>query len=1219
MRNNARKIMAYSVNSESDEQKKFALRITKLAEKEHDYKWSHFPEHYVNTRPKIDPFVKQISDKYPSIHVIARLTDNLEMFQESGLADDNNTPLKVLCWNDISSLTAKMASKTIKAGLEREYNMIHDDITMTFQSVNVGDVDNNNNLLENLQSQPDILVYHVLDPTIPQVRKLGPKHAIPPSDIPSHLVPEGARERPRSSTIAFDVPIQQNKKSLKNLSSIYSNQNTIFIFDCSFAERSMKSLLSEENSDQKPFTIFAATSQLLNYSSHLPYDLFTSCLLTPGKVALLWQSQNVGHFQSGLLKEIEIQTFIDQISDSPAVSDILNMLNSALEAIADKIAIDLILLSSDPNRFFHLFRRDAFTSHLFYNYMFATRVMSTLAMTPSSYPPIPDSSNHPFWDTFDLHVDRAILALVDSFQPLNVPRSIFSIDNLLEEAIARLKSWLRFPKQGRKVPNEICFIPMLLLSSKFFEEAIVFCSHFLQISTNTVRVLLYTRTFPVLPQCLERIRLKLGDFKPEIIAAFSFVVVDSVLLVPSLASYFKDKTDFWFQFIPATSIDEHLVPTASESYITTDTANETFEQTSEEVDEQQFHDQQLLIIASLSVLLIFLDDEHQVQLYKENKIDVRLKQLEQNDSHPRIRCLSNLILAELNVEFDVQVENRTLSMESNPLCRAAALSRFNVTIQKVNSQICNFYKSFSSDDNENPVEENDLENVKLTRDDLMHEVIQALDDPYPLVREEALVVISKALNLSTKNQTVDFTHNHENAKKGNKNVSKEEDNQELRRQMDLFFNAIDTCLRLPDYDPGFGSIPRFLVEHLTCLLYEPSLRVNERLIEFCQFLTTKLDGGYCDSLESNLKNSCLLKLSHTSNRDETPSTVIGTETLVPPSNPNNSHLSYHAKFFNVQNNSSIVFIGKPAISPSGLFACGDKDGRITYQTAYEEFGQWKTKTITRDCFESSVDISTSFEHFKPLHQFQAQNYPTINYMKFIDDSKLLLVSSRSQVVVLDMNLMEDPICAFWAQQPYSCHNSVADYNNHNFSLIQASSFENDVGLFDFVTQQKVNDFQISENQTISGMQWLQPYTTLFYVAQDDILLFDTRTKAPISKTIDAGKYFIGGNISYTLPFNFVVGNNANKQGMVSMFDLRKMEKITSSVYPKELREFDVHKHLPFSVAIADSLLSFNFEQGMLISQQQKIGFIPQSFSLHHSEPLVAIRYGNKVQSAKIIY
>jgi hypothetical protein len=65
--------------------------------------------------------------------------------------------------------------------------------------------------------------------------------------------------------------------------------------------------------------------------------------------------------------------------------------------------------------FEQIFRQNVVQSRLFYNFMFATRILNTISMSPESRPPLlQGAATHLLWFCFDLQVDRALYALRES-------------------------------------------------------------------------------------------------------------------------------------------------------------------------------------------------------------------------------------------------------------------------------------------------------------------------------------------------------------------------------------------------------------------------------------------------------------------------------------------------------------------------------------------------------------------------------------------------------------------------------------------------------------------------------------------------------------------------------------------------------------------------------------------------------------------------------------
>lgn len=1043
--------------------------LSKITSNELDYQWLPFNDNYFSIKKRDDFKIPQISNSPITVHVIAKLTDSIENIQQSS-GSDKYLP-KFICWNDVSSLSPKMAMKTIKSGLENEYKCLRSDISVNFQSVSVG-----NNEKINFENKTDLLIYHVLDPNSERYNKKNnrPFDGNSISKLSCGDLTK-LRENFKNEHMEIDIPIQFNDEALRKLSKKLKNQRTIYIFDCSYATKSMERIENGENC-----IAFAASDNALNYYPSLPCDIFTSCLLTPAKVSLLRQAQKYKDNNVGLLSEIEIQTMIDLINDSPEAINIFNILENALEAIADRIAF--LSLSDDQDLFFKLFRSDIITSKFFYNFLFAQRALKAISMEPKSFPPLPDTSNHPLWNLFDLHIDRALYSLKESLKPSPNRKLMFTYKDLLEENLKKLETWLIYPKEDRPIPNELSFLFLILQEPDYFPRAIKFCSSFINISDETSKQFLSTRSFPILAMKLK----DLDKYEPDIIASYSFVIVDSILICKDLRSFFPKDPKFWVNSIHTT-------------------------------------DKQLLI-GSLSCLLVFLDTSNVSKIYLKKSFIETLKTLENHQSS-HVRCLSNLILSELKIL--IQVPLPSIQKESSTTCRASIISRIITTIDQV------------------PIDDQ-------LNYELFYDLILALDDLNILVREEAIIGISHI----------------------------------LAREPNDFINSImkffDDTINLNNSSP----ILPLLGTSLRKIIYESSFRLRQIFSKFFSFLTQKMDKKDPEPMKSNLKYLCLSQMAAEKINNE-PTSFFGSIPL-------------YCKNVNL--------LGIPAVSPSGLLACGDVEGRMIYQT-YSS-GQKNMRIF--DGFRPISHITKYSNKFLPIIE---QKSPSISYITYIDDSRILAISQQSQVVVLNSNINEDSVCSFCAACPFECNKSIADYNLHTHKLIHSTGIQS-VSLFDLLTQQRISDVVISSNVQATSIQWLNPYSSLFYVAQDDIAIFDYRMKRPAIILDTKDTTFIGGNISSPLPYYLVMGSY---DGFVSIFDIRNMEIVDEHNYGRNIKLFDVHNQLPFALAISNGLVSFNYENGIIKSDMQNYNSIPNSFALHKSESTCAINYGNKITTIDIMY
>ena len=1060
------------------EQVDLKLHMENLIDQESSATWKPFPEQYVNTRIMHEINIPQISAEKKPIHVHCKITDDFATMQQYSF-DEDSLPPKVLCWNDLSALDIKMATKTVKAGIEREYKYVCDDLTISFQSVSVG----NRDKLPIPEDKGDRqLIYHVLDPTLTQNSRITPVPIQPPrmklSKSLSQLKGYNDGQAPISVQTVQQPPIQEDHESLRLLCEQIPD-NTIFILDCSFADDALKTIVDKT----KNVIVFAATQESLLYNPQLPCDLFTSCLLTPAKVALLWQSQSYSDIHSGLLSEIDIQNLIDMLNDSSVASEILDMLEKALEAYVDQMAFEV--LQGDHQLFYKVFRRDALTSRLFSNFIFAVRMMKTVSTLPSSYPELPDLSNHDLWDSFYLQVDRALYSIKESMLP--TPKNVFSYNELLEEQMNCLESWLWFPKKGRPPPNELPFVMLLLRSPKFFKRAIYFCSRFLEISPETTVSFLNTRSFPFLPELLKNPE-RLNQCEPDTIAHFSFAIVNCVLLSPQLAAFFEDHVSFWL--------------------------------------DQTESDNENLLAASLSCLLLFSSSPGKIEMYKERLLnELLLKYVDHNSR--RIRTLSHLILSKMGIGLDHPLLK--LQDEPSPLCRAAILSRITTTMD---SPECS----------------------EKLRAELFYDLMLLVNDPYPLVREEALVALSHS----------------------------------ILKESNEFFEVFKNYIIDWRDDKANNPIVTLLGHEIEILMFEPSKRVNERLSDFLKFFAERFEGKAGKILNSNLATGCLSKISH-------------------PSSTNINSLTFSANAMVVKD---YTLSGKPSMSPCGLLSCGDTIGQMHCQTT--AFGQTSKQIF--NYFKLGLTPSQIPLPFKTLAENRSKMGQTVEYQTFIDDSRLLAISSRSQVAIINYNEPEDAECAFWMSPPDASTNVVVDYNHRTFQILHSTG-SSLAHIYDIESQKKLEDIRLPRQQT-RAMQWLKPYSSLFYVAQDNFLLFDNRVKGSIACIENGGIDFLSANCSCAMPLYLVT---STKGGVVQMYDTRMMKSVANRNLGAPLKQFDIHKQLPFAVGLTTEVISFSFENGTLTPEEQDIGLGIDAFALHQNESSCAVRFGNTVKCCVIDY
>ena len=161
---------------------------------------------------------------------------------------------------------------------------------------------------------------------------------------------------------------------------------------------------------QVPTIPFRETIQLgaclgheqLPMNPDLPADLFTCCLTSPIEIALRFFL---------LRNPLKTNLDIDMLLKIPGkLNDRrtpLGELTWIFTAVTDTIAWN----SLPRDLFQKLFRHDLVVAALFRGFLLAERIMRFYDCTPISVPALPQTHNHPLWDSWDLAVDMCLAQL----------------------------------------------------------------------------------------------------------------------------------------------------------------------------------------------------------------------------------------------------------------------------------------------------------------------------------------------------------------------------------------------------------------------------------------------------------------------------------------------------------------------------------------------------------------------------------------------------------------------------------------------------------------------------------------------------------------------------------------------------------------------------------------------------------------------------------------
>lgn len=275
-----------------------------------------------------------------------------------------------------------------------------------------------------------------------------------------------------------------------------SGNSPTFIFDCDNSGYLLN--IIKEKSYDGIFFFSCSEGESMPRSADYPVDLFTSCLTSPARVAVLWHSRHYFCFQSGSLQPIPTFFVEDMIGEKEKIDQLLFDLKLALKSTVESMAFE----NMEPQLFVKLFRTNSTLCDLCVHYFLACRILSYFNIHPISYPELPDLNECSQWQTFDLRLDATLYLLQSSPSIDDHFFNSLSYHTFLSQTLLSMKTFVFSPSTKKiTVPFELSFFPDILNDPDLSDEACEVLAKYFDSSPDAVYYSLY---YPI-PQSLFRL------------------------------------------------------------------------------------------------------------------------------------------------------------------------------------------------------------------------------------------------------------------------------------------------------------------------------------------------------------------------------------------------------------------------------------------------------------------------------------------------------------------------------------------------------------------------------------------------------------------------------------------------------------------------------------------------------------------------------------------
>lgn len=346
---------------------------------------------------------------------------------------------------------------------------------------------------------------------------------------------------------------------------------TIFVWDCSeagnilnnyhrFVEKHEEEEAAAAERDPhhekinfRPYIHLAACAVKENLPTNplLPADLFTACLTTPIEMAL-WFFVLQNPLKTNLTPE-RAKRLPGRLQERRTP---LGELNWIFTAITDSIA-----WTSLPRDLFRkFFRQDLMVAALFRNFLLAQRVMTVYGCHPQSYPALPDTHQHPLWETWDLAVDMALaqLPMLEKKEANGIEYEYQNSSFFTEQLTAFDVYLTRGDAMAQKPPDQLPVVLQVLLSQQHRVRALILLGRFLDLGPWSVQLALSIGIFPYV---LKLLQSAAAELKPVMVFIWARLIAVDIscqqdLIKDSGYSYFAQilKPS---ENLPVVDADEH--------------------------------------------------------------------------------------------------------------------------------------------------------------------------------------------------------------------------------------------------------------------------------------------------------------------------------------------------------------------------------------------------------------------------------------------------------------------------------------------------------------------------------------------------------------------------------------------------------------------------------------------------------------------------------------